>query len=457
MSALENISYANKAIFNLGSLVMNTAFLPTQTLTTWGTIQQAAGGAFFQVGNQYPPQPNSLGSTNGGTVGGITYTFTASSDWNVAGNGTGYVGALFDYTLLDPNFLSTFGAANFYYTGGSGAYTGGPSSTTDAYTSTAYGGAWVQIQASTAFTLSSYWFAGRYNFEYRMPSAFAMFGSTNGTTWYLLQPFTSGQTFSSPQKFNKYYITVPGSYTYYRLVATNAPNNPMDWGQLFLFGNSTSNMNIIGGNVGIGITNPGASLQVLGNVYVSNAITTTNANILSIQTSNLIPATQGLFMNLQSNFTLTGNWYGNIAGTITSNLYTLFNSTGGQTWNAYGQSAGPIIRGPTANGGFTFAQTGPYSMTCSIASVSGVKTLAISSNAADIHSNVTNVWSYCFRYSFGEIPSIPVTLPFYVSSTSTYYYLDIETNVQGDTVYQTAYSNLAANAYTGSYVIIRPI
>ena len=205
------------------------------------------------------------------------------------------------------------------------------------------------------------------------------------------------------------------------------------------------------------ITLSNASATITGNLYVSNAITTTNANILSIQTSNLIPATQGLFMNLQSNFTLTSNWYGNIAGTITSNLYTLFNGTGGQTWNAYGQTAGPIIRGPTANGGFTFAQTGPYSMTCSIASGSGVKTLAVSSNVADIHSNVTNVWSYCFRYSFGEIPSIPITLPFYVSSTTAYYYLDIETNVQGDTVYQTAYSNAAANAYTGSYVIIRPI
>jgi hypothetical protein len=211
------------------------------------------------------------------------------------------------------------------------------------------------------------------------------------------------------------------------------------------------------GLVGFGTTVPTSNLHVVGNLYVSNAITTTNANILSIQTSNLIPATQGLFMNLQSNFTLTGNWYGNIAGTITSNLYTLFNGTGGQTWNAYGQTAGPIINGPSANGGFTFAQTGPYSMTCSIASGSGVKTLAISSNAADIHSNVTNVWSYCFRYSFGEIPSIPITLPFYVSSTTAHYYLDIETNVQGDTVYQTAYSNAASNAYTGSYVIIRPI
>jgi len=213
-------------------------------------------------------------------------------------------------------------------------------------------------------------------------------------------------------------------------------------------------------NVGIGTSAVTANLSVTGNIYASNAIQTTNVIALNIQTSNLIPATQGLFMNLQSNFVLTGNWNGNIASTTitTSNLYTLFNGTGGQTWNAYGQSTGPIIRGPTANGGFTFAQTGPYSMTCSFATNYGVKTLAVSSNAlGDYHSNVTNVWSYCFRYSFGEIPSVPVTLPFYVSSTSTYYYLDIETNVQGDTVYQTAYSNIAANAYTGSYVIIRPI
>ena len=91
---------------------------------------------------------------------------------------------------------------------------------------------------------------------------------------------------------------------------------------------------------------------------------------------------------------------------------------------------------------------------------SGVKTIALSSNTGntfDLHSNVTNVWTYCYRSPLGDVNPWPVTIPVNVTNTSQYYYLDIEANNQSDNIHQTAYANTSAQAYTGSYVIIRPV
>jgi len=226
--------------------------------------------------------------------------------------------------------------------------------------------------------------------------------------------------------------------------------------------------------VGIGTSTAGANLTVSGNIYASNALSTpsifttgtsnlTTANITNIQTTNFIPASSGLFLNLYSTYTLTsaGSWTGNIAGTITSNLYTLFVSPysvpGGQ-WNSYGTSA--LVTAPTANGGIRFNQPGPYMITTVISADSGIKTIALSSNTGntvDLHSNITNVWQYCYRFPFGDVNPWPVTIPVNVTNTSQYYYLDIEANNQTDNIRQTAYSNVTTLAYTGSYVIIRPM
>jgi hypothetical protein len=210
------------------------------------------------------------------------------------------------------------------------------------------------------------------------------------------------------------------------------------------------------------------SLYVTGNAYVSNALNTTNvfatnanvttANITTIQSTSLIPSASGLFMNLNATYTLTAtsNWTGNIAGTITSNLYTLFAPLPGiASWNAYGTST--VVNAPTVNGGIKFNQAGPYMITAVISADNDIKTIALSSNSTDVHSNITNVWSYCYRYGVGTNPSIPATIPVYVTNTSTYYYIDIETANQTDNIRQTSYTNVASQAYTGSYVIIRPV
>ena len=239
-------------------------------------------------------------------------------------------------------------------------------------------------------------------------------------------------------------------------------------------------------NVGIGTSTVTANLQVAGNLVVSNAITTSNliltgnsnvsgysnlvtanigsaniatANVSVANVTNPIPITTGLFMNLNATYTLnaTGNWYGNIASTWSSNLYTLFAPNPTASWTTYGSN--PLVTGPTGNGGFRFSQTGPWAFTAVITADNNIKTLALSSNTSDVHSNLadTNVWEYVYRIGVGQDPSVPITIPFYVDNTNKYYFLDIEATNQTDNIHRTRYTNTASEAYTGSYVTLRPL
>ena len=209
------------------------------------------------------------------------------------------------------------------------------------------------------------------------------------------------------------------------------------------------------------------------NVYTSSNLATANitnltvgtqanivaANVQTLAVTNPIPITSGLYMNLNATYTLnsTGNWYGNIASTWSSNLYTLFAPNPIASWTTYGSN--PLVTGPSANGSFKFSQTGAWAFTAVITADNNIKTLALSSNTSDVHSNLadTDVWEYVYRTGIGQDPSIPITIPFYVNNTSKYYFLDIETDNQTDNIHRTRYTNTAAEAYTGSYVILRPV
>jgi hypothetical protein len=228
---------------------------------------------------------------------------------------------------------------------------------------------------------------------------------------------------------------------------------------------STANLDLVTITGEPGLT----SLFVTGNVYASNALTTPSVitttanvgtlNVTSIQTTSLVPATTAIFMNLQSSYQLnsTGNWTGNVSGTITPNLYTLFGPNPSATWNRIGNN--PIISGPSSTGSFRFSQVGVYEFRAVIAVDSGIKTIAISSNAADIHSNLadTGVWQYCYKYNIGQTPQVIASLPINVTDSSKYYFVDIETLNQTDYIRQTAYSNTSGGFNTGTYVIVRPI
>jgi len=208
----------------------------------------------------------------------------------------------------------------------------------------------------------------------------------------------------------------------------------------------------------------GTSLNVTGTSNLSTLTVRTQANIQTLNVASIstpvpVPASSGLFMNLNATYTLnaTGNWTGNIAGTITSNLFTLFAPNPVASWTTYG--ANPIITGPTASGGFRFSQTGPYQFNIVLTSDNNIKTIALSSNTSDVHSNLADpgVWLYCYRISVGQDPSVPVQIPFYVDSTSKYYFVDFEAMNTSDNIHRTAYTNVTAEGYTGSYVTLRPV
>ena len=202
------------------------------------------------------------------------------------------------------------------------------------------------------------------------------------------------------------------------------------------------------------------SVGTLTSLTVSGNSNLQTLNVASISTPGVIPVSSGLFMNLNATYTLnsTGNWTGNIAGSVTSNLFTLFAPNPIASWTTYGTN--PLITGPTSNGGFRFSQTGPYQFTVVLTSDNNIKTIALSSNTSDVHSNLADpgVWLYCYRISVGQDPSVPVQIPFYVDSTSKYYFIDYESvRKTGENIHKTAYTNVTAEGYTGSYVILKPV
>jgi len=232
-------------------------------------------------------------------------------------------------------------------------------------------------------------------------------------------------------------------------------------------GNTLSNLNA--SNVTFGALAPAQLQATQGNITSVGTLTsltvsgTSNLqtlNVASVATAGVIPVSSGLFMNLNATYTLnsTGNWTGNIAGSITSNLFTLFGPDPLASWTTYGSN--PLISGPSVNGGFRFSQTGPYQFTVVLTSDNNIKTVALSSNTSDVHSNLADpgVWLYCYRISVGQDPSVPIQIPFYVDSTSKYYYVDFEAmNKTGENIHKTAYTNVTAEGYTGSYVTLRPL
>jgi hypothetical protein len=201
------------------------------------------------------------------------------------------------------------------------------------------------------------------------------------------------------------------------------------------------------------------SVGTLSSLTVSGNSNLQTLNVASIATPGAIPVSSGLFMNLEATYSLnsTGNWTGNIAGSVTANLYTLFAPNPLASWTKYGSN--PLITGPSANGGFRFNQTGPYQFTVVLTSDNNIKTIALSSNTSDVHSNLADpgIWLYCYRISVGQDPSVPVQIPFYVDSTSKYYFVDFEAMRRTDNIHKTAYTNVTAEGYTGSYVTLRPL
>jgi hypothetical protein len=142
-------------------------------------------------------------------INGQTYTTSASSYWD-----SGYLPwRAFDYTS------STVWHSQQTATYSSGAYIGG-------YTTTVSGvsraGEWVQIQYPSAVTITSYEIQSRDGQNSTAPTAWWIAGSTNGSTWTLIDSQT-GIAWQTNLQTITFTPATPGTYSYYRIII-NAVN-----------------------------------------------------------------------------------------------------------------------------------------------------------------------------------------------------------------------------------------
>jgi hypothetical protein len=329
--ANETIIFTGKSILGASSVVVGTTYLPQTTLQAVGTTT-LIGNVFVQGGVLYPPGPMTANSTS---ITGFAY-----------GNGT-YVAFAPEQTvpssayLAFDNSLPTYSDSATVYNSASPynysntTITGGFSNTFDV-TSTNYPGVYIQLQMPAATVLEYYTIFPQLNFENaRGPGTWRVFGSQTGAigTWVSLDSQAS-ITWANPQVSQTFYLSpVPVAYFYFRLSVQNLAGNGqiLNVNQWNLYGRPpVPAMSILGGDlaissggglsvgsgtlgsnvavfsnigggsnvvvinsnawVGIGTTNPSAPLHVIGNIYASNALSTTNIFSTNVSASSFLSA-----------------------------------------------------------------------------------------------------------------------------------------------------------------------
>ena len=218
-------------------------------------------------------------------------------------------------------------------------------------------------------------------------------------------------------------------------------------------------------NVGINTSAPGATLEVQGNVFVSNSITTPNLTV----TSNIVSADASGNTYLTGNIIVSGNVFsalgmplgsgGGYYFSLPSDIALQTPYTGALYGATYplsvGLSNGFTINGTstlitvTPNGNFQFGVAGPYLLRAVFNSTDNIKGMAVGSNVADVHGTDQG---YMYRYTtfITQNPTELIEIPFNVTDVSKYYYLDIF-SVDGGTLRQTA------NTSGGTYLTITPL
>ena len=211
------------------------------------------------------------------------------------------------------------------------------------------------------------------------------------------------------------------------------------------------------GNVAIGSsTSNGANLTVTGNIFASNAVTTTN-----IFTNNLT-----------ATGTITGSWTGTSQGTLltlatnTATGTAFATSTDAPTLQAYHvplqsftQNAIQAVSGYTitAQGLIKFSSTGLYQVTMALVMDSPVVKVALGTNSTSVFPSSTSAYTYVYTISSAASPSDCITIPINVQNIANYYYLDVfcRSSVTSGTYYLTA-GTTVTGSQSGTYIQIAP-
>jgi len=213
------------------------------------------------------------------------------------------------------------------------------------------------------------------------------------------------------------------------------------------------------------------------NVNLSNTvtgnITSLRSNLANISyltvTSNILPATATGNTYLTGNIIVSGNVFSSIGDPIGSGggYYLSLPSdiavqtpyTGALYETTYplsvGLSNGFTITGTstlitiTSNGNFRFSRAGAYKLSAVFLSSDNVTGLALGSNVADIHGQDQG---YMYRYTtfLSQNPTELIEIPFNITDTSLYYYLDLF-KVDGGILHQTSDNR------GGTYLTITPL
>jgi len=168
----------------------------TSATTTAGPITIAVSGAFYGNGNYIITASSVLDTTNYPPWKSFNKTFSENDDTWVSASGT--------YSSTAP-FAAT---------------SGGPT----VVSGVSYTGSWLQLQIPVSVTLKSYSLTPRTGYSVRAPNKWVLAGSSDGTTWTLLN-YNENQTLWTAGIYNNYYISNYNNFNYYRIIILQLATN----------------------------------------------------------------------------------------------------------------------------------------------------------------------------------------------------------------------------------------
>jgi hypothetical protein len=209
-------------------------------------------------------------------------------------------------------------------------------------------------------------------------------------------------------------------------------------------------------NTGVSILTgaaPTANLHVKGNVYVSNALQTTNvvtsninvsytANISNlVVTSNILPGPSGSTY-LTGNLVVSGNVFtslgtplgdgGSLYYSLASNykppVYTgvLYGQALALSLTPFNEQGSSTLVSRSANGNFKFNKTGIYNIKAVfLTTQDNIIGMGIGSNVSDTTTRTDQTYVYSYTTFITKNPTETLDIQFYVGSTTAYYYIDI--------------------------------
>ena len=220
--------------------------------------------------------------------------------------------------------------------------------------------------------------------------------------------------------------------------------------------------------VGIGSSaTPTANLQVTGNLYVSNSITTAvmNTNAFTINgqaglqyqylqatgsganvqwSSAIFGTSQGYLLTLQSSYSL-GTAF------VTSSGIQGFHINMGSFTAEASQS---VTLFSITNNLFKFNLTGLYQLTCVLVSDQPISKVAVGKNSTNSFPGTVS-YDYVYSVPLGSSPSVVCTVPINVTDISQYYYVDAYFSSGATVLYPTRSTSVTGAAY-GTYFQVSP-